>query len=244
MSKITITLVHKINLLPNITCLIFQSQDNFKFEPGQFLAIEVAPGVHRSYSLFYCDNKDPLYYPTDLEDLANGKYIGMMINTKPDGVGSHWAKNIELKQEFPAIGCNGSFIIKPSNNPKVFVATSTGIAPFVPMIEKLLSQNPQEQITLFFGALSLQEDFADYFFNTLENKYSNLNIYKCYDNFDVKNEDINHKLGRVTQIIPGILTPQQMQNSNFYLCGNPMMVEATAKLLEDNQVKHVYYEKY
>jgi NAD(P)H-flavin reductase len=244
MSKITIQLVHKVNLLPNITCLIFQSHDSFKFQPGQFLAIEVAPGVHRSYSLFYCGNAKPEYYPTELKGLETGKYIGLMINTKPDGVGSHWAKNIELKQEFPAVGCNGSFVIKPSDKSKVFVATSTGIAPFVSMIENLLNQNAEENITLFFGSLTPQEDFSDHFFNLLQNKYSNFKVYKCYDNLDIKDQSSNQKLGRVTQIIPSIMTPEQMQVSDFYLCGNPMMVEATAKLLEENEVKNVYYEKY
>jgi all-trans-retinol 13,14-reductase len=244
MSKITITLVHKVNLLPNITCLVFQSDDSFKFEPGQFLAIEVTPGVHRSYSLFYCNSKSPNFYDTDLKDLQNGKYIGLMINTKPDGVGSYWAKNIQLKQEFPAIGCNGNFVIKESKNDKVFVATSTGIAPFVPMIQKLLIENPLQKITIFFGALTQGEDFSDYFFDKLKSKYSSLNLYKSYDNFDIVKEDKFNKLGRVTKIIPQVLNNEQMQNSDFYLCGNPMMVEATAKLLEENEVQNVYYEKY
>jgi len=244
MSKITITLVHKVNLLPDITCLIFQTNDDFKFVPGQFLAIEVAPNIHRSYSLFYCSSCEPNYYQTDLENLQTGKYVGLMINTKPDGVGSHWAKSIALKQKFAAIGCNGSFVLKQSKNSKVFVATSTGIAPFVPMIERLLEQNHNEKVTVFFGSLVQDEDFSDYFFNSLENKYSNLNVYKCYDNFDIAKEDKTNKLGRVTQIIPKIMTPKQMQASDFYLCGNPMMVEATAKLLEENSVENVYYEKY
>ena len=244
MSKITITLIHKTNLLPDITCLIFQTSDNFNFEPGQFLAIEVAPKVYRSYSLFYCSSIKPSYYKTDLEDLQTGKYIGLMINTKPDGVGSHWAKNIKLQQQFAAIGCNGSFIIKQSSNYKVFVATSTGIAPFVPMIEQLLKQNPTQDIKVFFGSLSRSEDFSNYFVDALLSKYPNFKIYKCYDNLDVEQQDANHKLGRVTQIISQILSKQEMQNSDFYLCGNPMMIEATAKLLEENSVKNVYYEKY
>lgn len=244
MSKITITLVHKVELIPNITCLIFQTQGDFKFEPGQYLAIEVAPKVHRSYSLFYCGASAPSFYQTDLGDLQTGNYVGLMINTKPDGVGSHWAKNIELNQSFTAIGCNGTFVIQPSENPKVFVATSTGIAPFVPMIEKLLQQNPKQKITVFFGSVSKGEDFSNYFFNTLENKYPNFTVYKCYDNFDITKEDINRKLGRVTDIIPKILNQKDMQNTDFYLCGNPMMVEAVVKLLEENQVEKVYYEKY
>jgi all-trans-retinol 13,14-reductase len=244
MSKITIELVHKTNLLTDITCLIFQTQDSFKFKPGQFLAIEVAPKVHRSYSLFYCDNLQPNYYKTDLVDLQNGKYIGLMINTKPDGVGSNWAKNITLQQKFPAIGCNGQFVIQESKNSKVFVATSTGIAPFVPMIESLIKQNLEQQITVFFSSLSQNEDFSDHFFDALKTKNPNLKVYKCYDSLELGKEDESHKLGRVTQIIPAIMTIEQMQNSDFYLCGNPMMVEATAKLLVENGVENVYYEKY
>jgi all-trans-retinol 13,14-reductase len=244
MSKITITLVHKTNLLPDITCLIFQTNGDFKFEPGQFLAIEVAPAIHRSYSLFYCDGLKPNYYQTDLQDLQTGKYIGLMINTKPDGVGSHWAKNIELKQEFPAIGCNGSFVLKESKNDKVFVATSTGIAPFIPMIENLLEQKCDQKIRVFFGSLTEQDDFSDSFFDKFRAKDSSLKVYKCYDNFDIKKVDESHKLGRITTIIPQILDKVEMQKSDFYLCGNPMMVEATAALLEENKVVNVYYEKY
>jgi all-trans-retinol 13,14-reductase len=244
MSKITIELVHKINLLPHITCLLFQSQDTFNFQPGQFLAIEVAQNLHRSYSLFYCDDKAPDFYNTDLEDLETGKYIGLMINTKPDGVGSHWAKNIDLKQKFPAIGCNGQFVIKQSTNDKVFVATSTGIAPFIPMIEKILDQNPHQKITVFFGSLTQEEDFSSYFYDSIVNKYINLNVYKCYDNLDIVKENVYNKHGRVTDIIPKILDAKKINSSDFYLCGNPFMVEATAKLLEEKGAINVYYEKY
>lgn len=243
MNKITIELVHKVNLLPNITCLIFRTNDIFTFLPGQYLAIEVAPKVHRSYSLFYCDSIAPSYYEHSLKDLTTGKYIGLMINTKPDGVGSHWAKNIELKQEFVALGCNGNFVIQPSTKPKVFVATSTGIAPFLPMIEQVLNENFKEIITIFFGSLTQQEDFSEYFLSSFENN-PNIKVYSCYDIIEPEKQNAKQKLGRVTQIIPLVMTKDQIQNSDFYLCGNPRMVEATAKLLEENEAKNVYYEKY
>lgn len=243
MSKITIELVHKIDLLPNITCLIFQSQDIFKFEPGQFLAIEVSPGVHRSYSLFYCDHKAPAYYTANLKDLEAGKYIGLMINTKPDGVGSYWAKNIELKQVFPAIGCNGSFVVQRSLYPKVFVATSTGIAPFIPMIKSVITSDMNQTIMIYFGALSPSDDFSDSFLGQLASN-PNVKVYKCFDNIDPDLTNQTNNLGRVTKVIQATMTRHQMQGSDFYLCGNPMMVEATAKLLEENQVQNVYYEKY
>ncbi len=244
MSKITIELVHKVNLLQDITCLIFQSQDSFKFEPGQFLTIEVSPGVHRSYSLFYCDSKAPRYYENGLKDLSTDKYIGLMINTKPDGAGSHWAQNIKVNQKFSAIGCNGSFVIHQSNKPKVFVATSTGIAPFVPMIESLLKQNPKEAIVIFFGALTIQDNFSEQFLGGFESIYPDFKIYCCYDILEVNKQNSKQKSGRVTQIIPESMTNDQMQNSDFYLCGNPMMVEAANTLLVKNKVENIYFEKY
>jgi NAD(P)H-flavin reductase len=244
MSKINLKLVHKVNLLETITCLIFETESEMQFLPGQFLAIEVTPGVHRSYSLFHCSPMSPKYYPTDLKILENGNYIGLMINTKPDGVGSHWARNIQLKENFAAKGCNGKFTIQESYNPKVFVGTSTGIAPFVPMIQSLLYANENQQITLFFGSLTANDDFAKLFFQAIKSNYKNFQMISCYDEFDIGLEDPSHKLGRVTSIISAQMSIKQMQNSDFYLCGNPMMVEATAKLLEENKVQNVYYEKY
>jgi ferredoxin-NADP reductase len=244
MSKINIQLVHKVNLMETITCLIFETKSELQFQPGQFLAIEVMPGVHRSYSLFHCSPTAPKYYPNGLEPIASGNYIGLMINTKPDGVGSHWARNIELKEDFAAIGCNGNFVIQGSNNPKVFVGTSTGIAPFVPMVGSLLEGNENEQIRLFFGSLTSTDDFAKTFFEDIKSKYKNFQMVSCYDEFDTGLEDSSHKLGRVTSIIPKQMSAEVMRNSDFYLCGNPMMVEATAKLLQENRVENVYYEKY
>jgi all-trans-retinol 13,14-reductase len=244
MNKIHIQLVHKVNLIEHITCLIFQTKDHLEFRPGQYLAIEVAPKVYRSYSLFYCNSKTPVFCDTGLEDLPNGNYIGLMINTKPDGVGSHWAKNIELRQEYKAVGPSGTFLIRESVKNKVFVATSTGIAPFIPMIKQLLEPNPKLELTVFFGALSPIEDFSNYFFDDLQSKYSGLKVYKCYDNLELNQQNQANKLGRVTQIIPQILSTEQIQSNDFYLCGNPLMVEATSKFLEGNHVANVYYEKY
>lgn len=244
MSKINIKLVHKVNLLESITCLIFETNQELEFEPGQFLAIEVSPGVHRSYSLFHCSPEAPEYYQNGIEEMQQGNYIGLMINTKPDGVGSHWARDIKLNEEFKAIGCNGRFTIRESTNPKVFVGTSTGIAPFIPMIKGLLESDPKEKVTLFFGALTAADDFAKTFFEKLKTKYSNFHMISCYDEFDKHLEDDNHKLGRVTSIIPSKLGEGEYQSSDFYLCGNPFMVEATAKLLEEKGATNVYYEKY
>jgi ferredoxin-NADP reductase len=244
MSKIYIKLAHKVNLLESITCLIFETNQDLEFEPGQFLAIEVSPGVHRSYSLFHCSPEAPQYYQNSLKKLQEGNYIGLMINTKPDGVGSQWAKNINLNEEFKAIGCNGQFTIRESINPKVFVGTSTGIAPFVPMINGLLKYNSKAKVTLFFGSLTAADDFAMNFFENIKLEYPNFHMISCYDEFGSDLEDGNHKLGRVTSIIPSELNAKEIQESDFYLCGNQFMVEATAKLLKEKGATNVYYEKY
>jgi ferredoxin-NADP reductase len=244
MNKITIKLVHKVNLLDNITCLLFKTTDHLDFEPGQYLAIQVAPKVYRSYSLYCCSHFAPTFYPCGLTDLQHGKYIGLMINTKPDGVGSHWAKNIQLDQEFMALGCNGSFGLKVTGRPKVFVGSSTGIAPFVPMVAEVLKFNKKINIQVFFGSLDPRDDFSKTFFGEMQSEYKQLQLIACYDNLDDNMVDAHHKHGRVTQVIMESMTNEQMQATDFYICGNPMMVEAMVELLEKQNVQGIFVEKY
>ncbi len=244
MPKLKLELVHKVNFLPTAVSMIFKSTDDFKYTAGQFLSLLVAEKTYRSYSLFYCDAKSPAFYTNNLPDLAQGegRYIGLMINTKPMGVGSQKAIEMQVGETIDAIGCNGQFLVVNNDRPKTFVASSTGLAPFVPMVEQILNINPDQKIQIFFGAFNPNDDFTYYFFQNTPQ----VELISCYDDMNGKDgtqeQTATKQLGRVTDIIPKLV--QDLPSSDFYICGNPFMVKATEDLLRSLGVETIYMEKF
>jgi all-trans-retinol 13,14-reductase len=238
MPKIKLQLVHKVNLLPTAVSMIFKCEDEFKYTAGQFLSILVAEKTYRSYSLFYCDSKAPKYYDNDLEDLETGKYIGLMINTKPMGPGSQKAIDMQIGEFIDAIGCNGQFVLVENDRPKVFVASSTGLAPFVPIIEQALAINPDQKIKIFFGAFVPSDDFTAPFFTN----YPQVQVISCYDKIEENEISQTKQLGRVTDVIPKLIP--NLPENDFYICGNPFMVKATEDLIRSLGVETIYMEKF
>jgi toluene monooxygenase electron transfer component len=240
MPKINLSLAHKTNLIPTAISLIFKTSDSFDFQPGQFFSMLVAPKEYRSYSCFYADSKAPTFYPNgNLPDLTEGKYLGFMVNTKPNGTGSHFFMDIKDGDKVVAIGANGKFLLEHGNRPKAFIATSTGLAPFVEMIKQTLTQNPDQEILVFFGVWQPKDDFARQFFAD----YPQVRVITCCD--ECPKEDLSEtvKLGRVTQIIPEMLG-DQLPEYDFYICGNQFMVEATEILLREKGSTTIYMEKF
>lgn len=238
MPKLKLELVHKVNLLPTAISLIFKSTDDFKYKAGQFISLLVAEKAYRSYSLFYCSSQAPLFYDTNLNDLDDGQYIGLMINTKPMGVGSQKAIAMEVGDVIEAVGCNGQFLVVDNDKPKVFVASSTGLAPFVPMIDEILNTNPSQKVQIFFGAFNVGDDFTSYFFKNSPQ----VELISCYDDIDTQEQSLTKQLGRVTDIIPKLAG--DLLSKDFYICGNPFMVKATEDLLKSMGVETIYTEKF
>ena len=239
MPKINLTLVHKTHLIPTAISLIFKTEDNFSYSPGQFFSMLVAPKEYRSYSCFYHSQIAPKFYPNDLPDLETGTYLGFMVNTKPNGAGSNFFINVNINDQVVAIGGNGKFLLEQNDRPKAFIASSTGLSPFVEIINQALTINPNQEILVFFGVWQPSDNFTAQFFANIPQ----VKIITCCDECPVEKLDENTKLGRVTQIIPEQLG-NKISNYDFYICGNQFMVEAMEKTLIENNVTTIYMEKF
>ncbi len=240
-------LVSKINLIPKTYFLTFKTSGDLNFRPGQFFSLEVEPKQFRAYSTVHFDFRPPSYFPEteSLNKLSQESYISFMISTKPGGKASEYFDNIKLGDELPALGPSGKFSLVKNDKPKVFVATGTGLAPFVGMIEELLEENPESQIKLFFGVWNKESDFAKKFFKKYHqnHNYPNFQIYTVIDDF--KEEDLSETNlgGRVTDKIPEVIN--DLVKYDFYLCGHPAMVSAMNEVLVNKGCEgNIYMEKF
>jgi all-trans-retinol 13,14-reductase len=234
MPKTQLTLLNKTELSPKVYLLTFKTEDDLTYAPGQFLSLEVEPKVNRPYSISYMGKKVP-YFETSLQSLptlTTGDYITLMISTKPGGTASTFFDNITVGTSLNAIGPAGRFKLIPNSKPKVFVATGTGLAPFVSMIHELVHQDPNTRLDVFFGCWDLSGNFVNRFFDDLKTISKNLNIYTVAEDLKGESETDYLKGGRVTTVIPQTLN--DFVDTDFYLCGHPAMVAAMEEVLKQN----------
>lgn len=257
MPKLPLKLVHKEQIIPKVYFLAFTSQVDLGYTAGQFFSIEIEPKVYRSYSVCYVGKKAPNFYKVgnDLPDLEVGEYICFMISTKPGGTASNFFENVQTGIELTGVGPAGTFRLKDNSMDKVFVATGTGLAPFIPMISNLLEANPATKIDLFFGSWTLADSFAVNFFykylgnsdfpNTVANpNYPNFKIYHVAEDMQGNPETETIFGGRVTTVIPKVI--EDLNSKEYYLCGHPAMVGAMEEVLlnEGVDAEKIVMEKF
>jgi ferredoxin-NADP reductase len=236
-------LINKTTLNPKVYYFVFYSDSEIVFQPGQYFLLETQEGTHRAYSIANCFKKDD-FLLKDLPEIINGTYISFIISTRPNGPSSHFFEEIKEETEIEAIGPSGRFNLVPSDRPKIFIATGTGIAPFIPMIYKSLAENPTQKISVFFGLSCNQDKYVKEFFAEILNNrhdYPNFKFYLTSRKPQVTDLDLQ---GRVTESVPAII--EKPEENDFYICGNPNMVDDMKLILIQKGVseKNIFTEKY
>jgi len=245
MPKIQLKLAYKKQLIPKTYFLTFKTEQDFNFIPGQFFSLEVEPKTFRAYSTVQVNNNPPDFFEDSkkLPKLTKGNYVSFMISTKPGGKASKYFEEITPETSLNAVGPSGKFKLHTSLKDKVFIATGTGLAPFVPMIKELLDKDPEYQIYLFFAVWNKESDFSKQFFKEYDNSnYPNFKIYTVVDEFKEEDLDEFHLGGRVTTEVPKIIT--DVKAFDFYLCGHPAMVASMNEVLLELGSETVFMEKF
>jgi len=186
--------------------------------PGQFINVEVAPGVYRPYSI--CSS------PSD----STG--VSIVASVTHNGLGANYLKALKAGAKVSLIGPAGKFgLVGPLPQDVIFVATGTGISPFMSMLASLATTKFPGTVFLYFGVRSS----ADIFFQ------KKLDAFKNTLNFDYK-ICLSQENGRVTKL----LKITQPDNCQYYLCGNPQMVADVEDLLSAKGVKanQIFHEKF
>lgn len=206
--------------------LTFKPEEEINFEPGQYLNIEVAEGIFRSYSI----SSHP----------ANTKEIKIVAAVTHEGVGSNYLKKLKKDDKVSVIGPSGRFRFQSDEKVKnvIFVATGTGISPFISMLYELKDHKFPAEMHLYFG---VRNDDEVFYMDELEEFKKDLDFEYTVC---VSQHSTNplFKQGRVTDYI-AIADPQ---NTHVYLCGHPAMIEDVSKKLIDLGVpeENIFHEKY
>lgn len=182
-----------------------------RFRPGQFISVRVGTDadqnpILRSYSI-----ASP---PERWGELA------LVLRLLSDGVGSRFFAALRIGEAITYTGPMGFFVNELAHSGDVvYVATGTGIAPMLPMIEETLRRAETGRVFLFWGLRSEADVFYQDELSTLATRQPRFSaqIYLSQP------QGFWRLRGRVTgpvlELLPSLREP------TFYLCGNGQMIE-------------------
>jgi phytoene dehydrogenase-like protein/ferredoxin-NADP reductase len=209
------TLVAKTALTPSIWRLEFELDEPIRFVPGQYVKLRVAPFEWRDYSIA----------------AAAGKRVTLLVSTRTGGDGSLYADAIEPGADTEVEGPFGGYRLERNAHRQVFVATGTGLAPFLPMFGEMAKAGEIEAAELYFGCRAAADDIT----RALAPLPSRTIV--CASR-DATADGVFH--GRVTQALAGLAF--EPATTDFYICGSAAMVADCRAILERAGAKRILTE--
>ena len=191
------------------------------FEAGQFAMVNIPIGdttIPRAFSFGSNNNQNIVWYVKILEDEATGPHYASPYF-------QHCKPGDKLTFDEPT----GRMTL-PDELPEtiVYVATTTGIAPFLAMLEKLSKIQPEQNAEVIFGCRNQEDIFAQEELEALQTKLPNLTYTTALSKPTDEWEGV---CGRTTEHLSHI-----PNDALVYLCGNKhMIIDARKKLTQQGQ---------
>ncbi len=220
----------KEQLTKSVILVTFQlvNPSEIMFLAGQTLMLNVSQGINRSMSI-----ASP---PQDKT------HILMCHDVSPNGPGSQWTIAHNVGDTATFMAPLGMFVMdKESHRKKVLVATGTGIAPYRSMLLDYLENGGTDDITLYWGMRHEEDLYWVSDFQQLSLTYPHfrfvLTLSKPTDSWQGRR-------GRVTEHV--IQEEQNLPATDFYLCGNQLMIKDVETQLAQKGVptRQIFKELY
>lgn len=195
-----------------------EKPDGFTFKPGQFVLFNVplmdnpADIQTRAFSIASSPSEPTLLF------------VAKMI---PGGRASRWiAESLKPGSQVSLKAIFGNFTLNPENEKEyLFIATSTGIAPFRSQILDALAKGDSRRMDMIFGARMEEDLFWVKELHQIAQQYPNFFLHLALSNPSEAWTD--HK-GRVQTLVPKIIT--DFSQKTIYVCGNPDMTKEVKAL--------------
>lgn len=147
----SVTLLENHHRTSSIQVLTFglPPDDPMRFQPGQYVTFYLARGGHsitRSYSIFSSGERPDRF--------------SLLVKRVPGGFASNYLCDLDpgVRPALPILAPLGKFLLHPpGDRAVVLVATGVGLAPFVPMLERLRHTAPTNSVWLVWGNRYLED---------------------------------------------------------------------------------------
>ena len=220
------SLISKKYLTPDTIELVFKTKD-FKFIPGQFVSLQMSDmrgEFSRSYSIASGTSNSFTLTVKLLDKWRGSSYLRKLWERS-------WKTAFRKQSKVEYIWALGDFVLQDTPARKVMIATGTGLAPMISMLEALPDEI--EKIVVFGGRY--EEDL--YYIDTLKS-FKNTQLRLCVSR---PSDTYSGNVGRVTDYIHDLTSDDEV-----YICGNPDMVSQVAATLKSDghTSDNIYHEDF
>ncbi len=208
--------------------IICQIDSPLNFIPGQYLIVKIHDTRISQYSL---------------ASLPNGDSFQLLVDVSPGGDSSQYFQSLQAGDTLEYLPPQGNFIFRQDDQATnlLFLATGSGLAPLICMIESLLLQGDTRSIYLLFGVRNQQDIFFQSKLSELASQSPQFNYLICLS--DPESGWAGHT-GHITHYINNLNLP--WPTTAVYLCGAPsMIIESQEQLIKLGvPLTQIYFEKY
>jgi ferredoxin-NADP reductase len=215
-------------------------EEPFPFEPGQYATL----GLMGTEKLI----QRPMSVSSSADDLSEYEFFIRLVESG-GFTPLLWERTVG--DAINIKGPKGKFLLQDDGRRALFVASGTGLAPFISMIETLRDRNQTRDIVLLHGVsydydLAWRKELTE-----LEQSDGFPLRYVATVSRPQQCPDWTGCTGRVESIVDSQLDEHGLtpENATIYLCGNPDMITAvdeiaTARGFPSEQVrKELYWPK-
>ncbi len=202
------------------------------FVAGQYLILRVPKGnafVPRLYSIFSSNS-------------FKGQ-VQFIVEIIPGGLASTYFLGLNVNETVEFQGPLGQFILRENNKKKVFLATGTGVAPVISILE---SHSLPIVSYMFFWGLKTYKDV--YLFDQIKKFNPKICLSREPDLDMIKTEEKSYfEIGHVDAVFDKTIEGgQSMQDADYYLCGRKDITESLRLFLLTKKIpaENIYFEKF
>lgn len=215
----TSKIINRTMLTPDVLELTIETFEEFKSLPWQWASFHFKDDqgdFTRAYSIVDQD--------TDSEKTM----LIFLVKLSSAGRGGAVLKSLCIWDMVDISGPHGVFVLQDTTNPKVFVATGTGLAPIYYMIKN----SHTTKNTLFFSV----SYFQDLFYEDKLKKLKNLDLHIHTTREKKHPEHINERIDLSKHSFD--------DNTEFYICGSPQVIQSTVQQLEKLWYGNIFSERF
>src|SRR5690606_31453429 len=193
------------------------SSEPFRYYPGQYLDFILRDGRHRSYSMATPPNE------ANLVELHIRHTPGGAFTDHVFGVGATQMKVREIiRVEAPL----GSFFLRESSKPAIFLSSGTGFAPIKAMVQHLTSSVNTSSSRMYWGGRRPADLYMDALAREWENSLPDFKYVPVVSEA-LPEDEWQGRSGFVHRAVMEDFP--DLSNHQVYACGAPIMVESARR---------------
>lgn len=189
------------------------SSERLQFLPGQYIDFLLKDGKRRSFSLANAPEEDAL--------------LELHVRHVPGGFFTDHIFNVMKVKDIMRIqGPLGSFFLRESDKPAIFVAGGTGFAPIKSVLSHALHHQVDRQMVLYWGARTLRDLYLPELPSRWQQEHDNFSFIPVIQ-APLPEE---HWTGRTGHVHEAVLDDfADLSGYQVYVCGAPVMVAAARR---------------